>query len=336
MAPFYPQPLLLLLLLISECRGGSPVLVSTSLEEDVVLPCSDPLMTDKDTWFRVKLIKHATNSSRIKVIIARPEISKFKDAQRVKWQADKNGQMSITLTKSQKSDEGLYGCEIWKGWDSILVKNISLKVKDCKNLKPVKAALSTSVTLNCPVDITAGQQGPPNISWSMLKGGNPVPFNSKSAAINGKSVTIQSMNDNDSGWYRCNYTLDQTQRCFDINLLVPEEEQVVVDTAVPGLTTSEINVESDKNGISEVFLTVVVASVIAVIVIMAALMGLFIYCRRNSQTVTQQTQRPPAGSPIEYGGYEIVNTLSENRTNDQFTSLYQHFPDESQCTFWNE
>ncbi|KAK5922461.1 hypothetical protein CgunFtcFv8_019721 [Champsocephalus gunnari] len=334
MAQFYPQLLLLLLRLISECRGGSPVIASASLEEDVVLPCSDPLMTDKDTCFRVKLTKHATHSSQMKVILARPEISKFKDAQRVKWQADKNGQMSITLTKSQKSDEGLYGCEIWKGWDSILVQNISLKVKDCKSLQPVKAALSTPVTLNCPVDIAAGQQGPPNISWAMLKAGNPVPFNSKTTHVT--SLTIKSMNDNDSGWYRCNYTLDQTQRCFDINLLVPEEEQVVVNTAVPGLTTSEINLERDKNGISEVFLAVVVASVLTAIAIMAALMGLFIYCRRNSQTVTQQTQRPPAGSPIEYGGYEIVNTLSENSTNDRFNSLYQHFPDESLCTFWNE
>ncbi|KAI9536507.1 hypothetical protein NQZ68_032302 [Dissostichus eleginoides] len=336
MAQFHPQLLLLLLLLISECRGGSPVIVSASLEEDVVLPCSDPVMTDKDTCFRVKLIKHATDSSQMKVILARPEISKFKDAQHVKWQADKNGQMSITLTKSQKSDEGLYGCEIWKGWDSILVKNISLKVKDCKNLQPVKAALSTPVTLTCPVDIAAGQQGPSNISWAMLKGGNPVPFNSKSVAINGTSVTIQSMNNTDSGWYRCNYMLDKTQHCFEINLLVPEEEQVLVDTTVPGLKTSEINLERDKNGISEVFLAVVVASVITAIAIMTALMGLFIYCRRNSQTVTQQTQRPPAGSPIEYGGYEIVNTLSENCTNDRFNSLNQHFPDESLCTFWNQ
>lgn len=92
-------------------------------------------------------------------------------------------------------------------------------LSDCKSLQPVKAALSTPVTLNCPVDIAAGQQGPPNISWAMLKAGNPVPFNSKTTHVT--SLTIESMNDNDSGWYRCNYTLDQTQRCFDINLLVP-------------------------------------------------------------------------------------------------------------------
>ncbi|XP_063735104.1 uncharacterized protein LOC134861652 isoform X2 [Eleginops maclovinus] len=306
-------------------------MVSTSLEEDVVLPCFDPLMMDPKICFRVKLIKHATSYSQMKVILARPKTHRFKDAQRVKWQADGNGQMSIFLSKSQKSDEGLYGCEIWKGWDNSVVNNISLKVKDCKTLQPVKAVLSTPFNLNCPVDITPAQQRPLNISWAMLKGGNPQPINPKSFAINATSLSTLSVDYADSGWYRCKYKLDQTQRCFDINLLVQEEEHVV-RTTVPELTTSGITSETKKKGISQLFMTVVVASVIAVITIMAALMGFFIYCRRNTQSIPQQTQRHPAGYPIECYDYEEVNSLSQIRSDDQFNSLYQPFPDEGLCT----
>lgn len=39
----------------------------------------------------------------------------------------------------------------------------------------------------------------------------------------------------------------------------------------------------------------VVASVITVIAVTAALIGLFVYCRFNIQRVTQQTQRHQAG-----------------------------------------
>lgn len=103
-----------------------PVVVSQ--EEDVALPCADSNVMDPKSCLRFKLI-NATNASRMKVIFARPETPEFQDAERVKLKADANGQMSVTLTKSRKSDEGLYRCEIWQGWECILVKNISLRVR---------------------------------------------------------------------------------------------------------------------------------------------------------------------------------------------------------------
>lgn len=223
--------------------------LSASQEEDVVLPCFDSDVMDPESCYRVKWIKYTTDGSQMKVILARPETPKIQDAERVKWDADENGQMSLFLTKLQKSDEGLYSCEIWQGWD-FTVKNTSLKVKgkdytfyspyshsftnkshscitfisplsECKALQAVKAAPSTPVTLNCPVDTTSGQQGPTNISWAMLKGGDPVSFEgSKRVEINGTSLAIQSVSSSDSAWYSCKYMLGQTQRCFDINLLI--------------------------------------------------------------------------------------------------------------------
>lgn len=54
----------------------------------------------------------------------------------------------------------------------------------------------------------------------MLKGGNPATVNTERFEMTGTSLTIQSVNANDSAWYRCKYMIGQTQRCFDINLLV--------------------------------------------------------------------------------------------------------------------
>ncbi|XP_078108016.1 uncharacterized protein LOC144519008 [Sander vitreus] len=312
MAHFYSQGLLLIVLLIviSECRGIETV--NTSPEEDVVLPCFNLSVMDPKRCYRVKLVKYATNTSQVKVILARPKTHNLQDAKRVKWQADGNGQMSLYLTKSQKSDEGLYGCKIWQGWDCVSVKNISLKVKDCKFLQAVKAAPSTPVNLNCPVDTTSGQ-GPQNISWAIVKGGNPVSVNSKRLVINGTSLAIRSVHYSDSNWYRCNYVLGKKLRCFEINL------------RVQALTTS-------KEGSNGTVIAVVVASIVIGIVIIAALIGLFIYRRRNTQRITQQTQRHPAGTSVD--GYEIVSlTPSEDRTNQRVNSIYQHIADEGLYTY---
>ncbi len=103
--------------------------MTASQEEDAALPCINSTVMNAKSCYRVKWKKQATDSSQVKDILARPKTSKIRDAERVKWEADGNGQMSLFLTKLQKSDEGLYSCEIWQGWDCILVKNIILKVK---------------------------------------------------------------------------------------------------------------------------------------------------------------------------------------------------------------
>ena len=54
----------------------------------------------------------------------------------------------------------------------------------------------------------------------MLKGASPVSIKSEGVEINGTSLAIQSVDYSDSGWYRCMYMVGQTQRCFDVNLLV--------------------------------------------------------------------------------------------------------------------
>ncbi|XP_049903865.1 uncharacterized protein LOC126392494 isoform X2 [Epinephelus moara] len=332
MAHCNPQVLLLsvLLTVISACKEHPPMPVVVSQEEDVVLPCADSNVMDPKSCLRFKLI-NATNASRMRVIFARPETPEFQDAERVKLKADANGRMSLTLTKSRKSDEGLYRCEIWQGWECILVKNISLRVRDCKVLTAVTAAPSTPFNLNCPVEITSKQQGPQNISWAMLIGGKPVPNTSKGVVVNETALAFQSVNYSDSQWYRCEYMLGQTRCCFDIKLLV-QVEDVAMTTTAPALTTltsTEIISEPEKEESSGAFIAVV-ASVMIGIAIMAALIGLFIYRRCNTPRVPQQTLSYPGGT---LGGYEIVSlTLSEDRSN-RVNSIYQAVPEEGPCTF---
>ncbi|KAL7393590.1 hypothetical protein ABVT39_013267 [Epinephelus coioides] len=333
MAHCNPQVLLLsvLLTVISACKERPPMPVVVSQEEDVVLPCADSNVMDPKSCLRFKVI-NATNASRMKVIFARPVTPEFQDAERVKLKADANGQVSLTLTKSQKSDEGLYRCEIWQGWECILVKNISLRVRDCKVPAAVTAAPSTPFNLNCPVEITSKQQGHQNISWAMLIGGKPVPITSKGVVVNETTLVFKSVNYSDSQWYRCEYMLGQTRRCFDIKLLVQEVEDVAVTTTAPALTTltsTEIISEPEKEESSGAFIAVV-ASVIIGIAIMAALIGLFIYRRCNTPRVPQQTLSYPGGT---LGGYEIVSlTLSEDHSN-RVNSIYQAVPEEGPCTF---
>lgn len=96
-------------------------------EENVLLSCFDTSAIVLNTGYRVIWSKCAADGTQKKNILARPITPEIKDAERVKWEDNENGR--ILLTKLQQSDEGLYTCEVWQGWDRILVKNISLKIK---------------------------------------------------------------------------------------------------------------------------------------------------------------------------------------------------------------
>lgn len=100
--------------------------VSASKEEDALVPCFNSTVMDPKSCYRVRLVKYDTDASQI-VMFAWPE--KIQGAKRIKWRHDGNGNVSLYLTNVTKSDEGLYSCEVCKGWECTLVKNISFKVK---------------------------------------------------------------------------------------------------------------------------------------------------------------------------------------------------------------
>ncbi|XP_035799368.2 uncharacterized protein LOC111588828 isoform X2 [Amphiprion ocellaris] len=303
MARFCFQPLLLfLLIVVSECRAASPgtETVSGHQEGDIVLSCLNPNVMDPKSTYRVQWKKYVTNTSRMEVIFMWPQ--KRQNAKRMKWEADGGGKGGLYLSKLQKSDEGLYSCEIWQGWGIVLSKNISLKVKDCKALPPVTAAPGTSVRLNCPLNVTSGRQ---NVSWMMLKGNKHVSVNSKRFQVNGTSLVSQSVTTSDSGWYRCSHMLGQTQRCLVTNLLVQEVRTVFVATTVPLIITTaqEVTVRgvasTNRTEKSSGALIALVASVVLGIIIIASLIGLFMYRRSKNQSITYRDHTADSVSAYE-------------------------------------
>ncbi|XP_018543677.1 uncharacterized protein LOC108891034 isoform X2 [Lates calcarifer] len=342
MAHCYTQGLLLLVLLIviSECRAVSPEVENMVAykDGDKALPCFNPNATDSKSCYRVKWTKYATDARQWEVILAWPK--KSQDSKRATWGPD-GGQMSLLLTKIQKSDEGLYSCEICYGWDCTVVKNISLKVKDCKVLHAVRISPGKPIKINCPVNTTLGQERPQNIFWAVLKGGKPQSVDSERVHINDTSLAILSDSTNDSGWYRCSYIQGQTQRCFDIKILVQVEGFVEV-TTVPIITTTtqkaltkSETVRADRKEESRGTFIAPVAAVTVGAVIIAALIGVFVYRRHNTQRITQQSQRKARGALAQsVDSYENV-TLgpSYDPSNQRVNSLYQHFEGESMFTF---
>ncbi|XP_030013906.1 uncharacterized protein LOC115435552 [Sphaeramia orbicularis] len=349
MAYLNHQCLLLVIILMksqSMAKSCSPVseIVSASQEEDVALSCFDSKAMGQESCYRVKWTKYGKDHPNPKVILVRPETPKVPDAKRVKWEADEKGQMSLLLTKLQKSDEGLYSCEVWHGWDCVLARNISLKVKDCKTLQPVKTTPGAPVNLYCSVNLTSDQQTVQNMTWVMLKGGKPVSLSAQTVHVSGIMLVIKSVTVSHSGWYRCQYTLGPTQRCFDINLLVQgissSEDSVAQVTTTKKSTqapTTRETVLKTKHGSAEVFITFVVPVIIGIVIIGLGT-GLVFYCKYNKERVTEQTQWNPESFTTQSGDtYEVqeetitftdpfCNSIT-NSTNQEDNRVY----DEVQC-----
>ncbi|KAF7665759.1 hypothetical protein LDENG_00132650 [Lucifuga dentata] len=340
MAHFYLQNLLFLFLLI--IPESSEETVSAAQEEDATLPCFKSTMMAPESCYRVKWTKLPTDpSNQPKVIFASPQSAKFQNAEGVKWGADGNGQMSLSLKRLNKSDEGPYRCEIFQGWDCKVNKTIYLKVKDCKTLQAVKAAPGTIVNLHCPVDVISEYQQQ-NVSWAMLKGGfeNPIFLNSKKIEINGTSLVIYHVNFSDSGWFRCKYLLDQTHCCFDLKLQTQVDAHVAI--TVPAIATETVQAratsviiwETKIEGSSGAFIALVSSAIIGFVVITSLIIGLVIYCRCNTKRLGQHTQRNPDFMQPNDTGYEDVELpVSEEHRDLHVNSLYEHFQDEGLCTF---
>nr|XP_019948399.1 PREDICTED: uncharacterized protein LOC109633199 [Paralichthys olivaceus] len=316
-------------MIISDCRADLPPTVLASREEDVTLPCVDANVTDPKSCYRVRWIKYSADAGQKKVVMAWSH--KSQQAERVKLKVDGEKQMSLLLTNVQKSDEGLYSCEMCQGWDCELVRNISLRVKDCKLLPAMNAAPSAPIKLDFPVDVTSRPQ---NISWLLLKGGQPLPLPSDRFQVNHTSLVIQPMRASDSAWYRCDYIYRQAKRCFDIKINVQGEGAVEVTmfpVAQQVLTNTEPPLENGPEE-SKGTLIAVVTSVVIGIVVAAAVIGVLIYSCRNTQRVPQRTQRSPAAGTLpQCDVYETIS-LSDDPSNSRFNSIYQ-VGDETICTF---
>ncbi|KAM4600564.1 uncharacterized protein ACJ7VT_020496 [Polymixia lowei] len=239
--------------------------------------------------------------------------------------------MSLSLTRLNKSDEGLYRCEIWQGWDSILVKNISLKQKDCKTLEPVKAAPNTEATLSCPLKTTSGQHQPQNVSWTVVKGGTERPIFQSPNIIHLResieaaeaSLVIHSVKPGDSGWYRCKYLVGQSQHCFDMKLLV----QAVT-------TTEDIRTTQEESSAGTSTEALVASLIIGIVIMTLLIVGVAYFYRHAIQGVREHTMRHPGIRTLPADNdYDIVHfPASEGCMDQQNNVIYEGVQEERICT----
>ncbi|XP_056901404.1 uncharacterized protein LOC130532669 isoform X1 [Takifugu flavidus] len=287
-------PLYVLGLMVLVAKSQDTVIAV--LDRDTVLHCADSEV-NLESCHRVRWVKYSKHARQI--LLSKPKTLNFPDAERVEWRPDGKRNLSLWLTRVQPSDTGLYSCEIWRGWDRVNVRNTSLTFKECSGLPAVRAVKGASVNLTCPLDDKmATLPGPINVSWVMLKVAKPLPIASERAEVNGTSLSFRSVVGKDASWYRCNYTLGDGHRCYDINLQV--QGQVLSHYEDSELSSTPVmeSREQEDEEVMEVQQSIkpLAAALTAIAVAMAAAAaGLFIYCRCKSHAVAPGAQAFEAG-----------------------------------------
>ncbi|XP_054903848.1 uncharacterized protein LOC129371318 isoform X2 [Poeciliopsis prolifica] len=320
MAHLYFQVCLLVFVLKvpPKCRGDD---IAGFKDEDVILSCLNFNITGQRSCYRIRLVNN-TDSYKSSVIFEYPK--KSQDAKRVNLQANEKGQTCVFLKTLQISDEGKYNFEIWEGWDNINVIRINLKVKECRNLKSQVAKPGQNVSLNCSVD---AEMAPSNVTWAKMKGIQPVPVDLTRVEMKGTSLTIKSVSASDTGWYKCVYTLSQSRRCSEINLLLGHQD-VSTATMIPRSAFTETRqaspyIASETNEMegSETSTLVVVLTITSIFTL-AAFTGVFIYKRYKTLRNSPVCFRESADI------YENVSLPCSPDTTNRVNSLYS-FPEEN-------
>ncbi|XP_075883079.1 uncharacterized protein LOC142888544 isoform X3 [Nelusetta ayraudi] len=275
-------------LLMITSEGTNVAVMTRSLEEDVTLQCLDSNTLDQKESLRGRWIKYSESEKEIIL----PETKKAQQGQWIKWRPGEDGHMSLHLSKLKKSDVALYSCEIWKDWDRVYVKNITLKLKECKTERVVNASFGSRFELKCPFNESLNEE-PSSISWFLLQAGNPAPLQSNRTEKKGLLLIFQSLDGSDRNWYRCEYNLGGSQRCFEFNLQTKEMTTIA--------STMKPSNQAEKGGGN----MAVVAPVLTVTVAVAVLTGLLVCRRRAHQRVPPESHQP--ADTISHCDYENID-----------------------------
>ncbi|XP_050987545.1 uncharacterized protein LOC127178612 [Labeo rohita] len=229
-------------------------------------------------------------TSQEKDILIYPDI--FPPSEHQRWSVRKDaGNVTLDLKDIRLSDDGLYDCQVYKGWDCLNIIRFNLKVKECKTLDSVHPTPGSSVLLPCSehplqhrteqvtwkvvighqsTDIT--QYHPPNRPSSstdkLLR-----PLYVRARQLNNGSLHIRDVADIDELWYRCSVN---EKTCYEVKLLL----KVITDAPAPGdnmVGQSEDNSDESEAVTNETVTTNVTVVVMITIVSLSVLISLTVY-----------------------------------------------------------
>ncbi|KAI1886088.1 hypothetical protein AGOR_G00210420 [Albula goreensis] len=281
--------------------------VSTALGGAAVLPCSFQGFSTETRCYRMKWGLYPSNKQSNTVLIwpklpLVPDfVSLLGERATFQWGEEgvKVGNLSLSLREVEKTDSGTYTCEVWDGWQCLMAKNVTLKVKDCDVGKTIIGQPNTTVTLPCPLRNSTGRNT--NITWYLVTGehaslilqhppsssdpnsSRPLPLHGR-ARFSGNldlreaSLTVIELQTTDTNWYRCNVLMGEKHYCHEVRLHVKVTDSpvtvVTMTTDVNRLNVTA-NVEANKEDSgSQVFVILSALSVCAVAIVGAiAYMG---------------------------------------------------------------
>lgn len=110
------------------CNVSPSLTLSTTLGDNAELPCFFTIPPGKVHSFRVKWVKYTPGMTQPKVILLWPPST---SSPNYKWDSDSLnlGNLSLTLKNVNMTDAGLYGCFAWDGWQCLIARNVTLKVR---------------------------------------------------------------------------------------------------------------------------------------------------------------------------------------------------------------